>query len=415
MNAHAATGWRSVPRALLYPLKAEASLIILSCTLVIWLASTSLFGLPIAIAFAIGLVQFLLLSLKHSALGYAHPPRIGATEFRQLGPAPLKLLLVVAVWAGLIAEVGRFSSMAAMAMSAIGFLFLPAFTTLIALEESLHYALHPVRLVKFVLRGGLIYLLFASAIALLLQGSRADVDAARLIFGMPPLGLLPRLAAATYLATAATHVLGNIAFVAHDFSPPAGHSVDAGKLRDPESPQAVAGRLDMLLRNADRETVLQAWESYGERDHVFQTALLDALLQQRARALVPWQAQRAITQLLGANRSSEALRLAMHTLTTHASFSTAEVAEWLALCETAAQTGKSEWLATLAGHANISFPGHAALLDIALLRARHLVHQQDDAAQALQVLAPHATATEHPRHPELVQLQRTLQEIVRTA
>lgn len=404
--------WRAVFRALRYPLYLEPCLFILFATFFIWFGSTSVGGMFMLIAFSIGLAQYLLLNLRHVAGGADVPPHMSAQNLFPMDLTPVKLALTVLMWFALTKSIGEWWPAGAWLMTATGFLFAPAFVTLLALEDSLHYALNPVRLVRFVLRGGLLYLLFAAGLMALLPGMGIEVQLELLLFDPPPLENWLRLFGGAYVGMASVYVLGTIARTAHDYQPPAGHQVDEARPPDSNAASAVAERLHALLGKEDREAIRSEWTACETRDLAFQRELHEELLRRRAWALVPWQARRLTELFLNENRLHDALQLTLRTLATHESFATKTAEDWLRLCGTAAQAGRGDWLNALAEKAPLRFPDSIALLDIDLLRARFMATQDNDLQGALDVLKPHLQRTSHPRHNELMRLHGSLREML---
>ncbi|HEX7048190.1 MAG TPA: hypothetical protein VF275_11530 [Gammaproteobacteria bacterium] len=413
--------WLRLSRALIYPLHVEASLIIGFGAVFLWIFSASLFGLVILLTVGTGVLQVLLANLRHCAYGGDTPPAITASEFLQFGAAPFKLLLVIATWLGFSASVQELWPQlpwVTWIFTLAGFGLLPAFATLLALEDRLEYALNPVKLFNFARRGGFLYLLLAAALGVTLylafEESRAlsfDRElAAALVFHVPKAATLGWLVVGLYVATAVAHVLGSIAYETHDFAPPAGHEIPDTKKPAFDSPAVIAERLAGMLRREERDDALNAWQAQAEGDHVFQAALLDGLMRERAWGLVPRQAQRVISLKLAANRAHDALWIAMRMLNDFDSFTTSSADEWLALCRAANNRG--EWLTLLASKAKEKFPNDEATLDIAMLQARHVANASDDPAGALAVLEPYLAWSTHPRHPELLRLHATFRTLL---
>lgn len=405
--------------ALLYPLHFHSSLFIVVSSFLLWLLSASLFGIVAVLALATAIVRFLLISLRNSALGETLPPMLTSDDLVRPGSTPVKLLLTVLVWVSVAKQAAVLSASAGMLLTALGYMLLPAFTTLLVLEDSLRYALSPPRLLRFAIRGGLPYLLLAIALAASLYfgigGLGKDISAkdfsTGLVLRMPQPAALAWLTGGVYLATSFAHLLGKLASHAHDFHPPAEHSIVRTEEPEPDSAAVIAAELSGLLRQGDREVVLAAWETHAERDAYFHSTLLEMLVRERAWALVPQQAQRTISKQLLANRQIAALQSAMHVLNDFESFRTSTAKEWLALCETAMTSERGEWLKLLACKAPEKFPGAAELLDIALLHARYLANRDNNLENALQALRPHLQQLDHPRHPELLRLNAALQTI----
>lgn len=411
--------WRTLSQAALYPFHFQSATTILFGALFLWLFSTSLFGLFIVLAVSTALVHFLFLNLRHSALGGIEPPAITANEFLRFGGVPFLLLVTVVVWSGLVAQAEAIAAFAGTVLAIAGFALLPAFATLLVLEESLSFALHPARLLRFAWRGGITYLLLAAVlgafcyrgVSSLLELATSDGFAGRLIFSIPQAKNLLWLLAGLYLATVFSHVLGKLAWHAHDFDAPRGHTIDVMKSGDTDSAAAIASQLADLLRKDDRNAVLKRWEALAERDRAFHVALLSELLHERAWGLVPVQAQQVVSRQLAENRHVDALTCAMHTLKDFESFRTATADEWLALCRIARDTGRGDWLKVLATKAADRFSRHAALVEIALVHAQHVADRENNIEDAMAILQPHLDSTDHPRHSDIRRLRDALQPL----
>lgn len=403
--------------ALIYPLHFHSVFFILIGSFLLWLLSSSLFGIMVVVAWVTGFMHFLLHSLQCSALGETQPPIPTSDDLVRPGSTPLKLLISVIVWVSLVKQAALLFPLAGLVLTITGYLLLPAFATLLVLEDSLRYALSPVRLLRFVVRGGFAYLLLAAAFAASLylgtkeifDGISAEGFKHGLVMRVPQPAALAWLMGGMYIATAFAHLLGRLAGHAHDFRPPPEHTISKPAGPAADSAMMVAAELDTLLRHGQRDEVLAAWEKHSARDAAFQSALFDALVRERAWSLVPLQAQRTISSALLSNRQVEALRICMHTLNDFESFTTSTAKEWLALCETANQTGQDGWLKVLAEKAAEKFPGAGELLDVALLLARHLSARDDNFADARAALQPFLDLRDHPRHAELLRLDAALQ------
>src|SRR5690606_11961980 len=251
----------------IYALRPESSLVMFFGVSIAWLSSASLLGLPVVAILAIGLVQFFLLNLQHSALGGMRPPAIEAQQFLQPGATPLKLLLIVGIWASIAMLAGELLPLAGTVLAIAGFLLLPALAALLVLENSLPYALHPARLSRIIVRGGISYAMLATVAGFLLHSAfetaadsmRDRENAAWLVFNTPDVGLLGWLFAGFYLAIVLAHMLGTIVHSAHDFEPQQGHQVGAAEEHDPDSPAVLAASLGDLLRKGDRNAALDIW------------------------------------------------------------------------------------------------------------------------------------------------------------
>lgn len=410
---------RELPRALAYPLHFETLFMLLVMGPAIWFFSRSLFGLFVVLMLGTGLIQYVLINLRHVAHGGTAPPQVSAREFLEFDAVPVKLLFAVLAIAALVETAALLHPLASQVLTVAGFVFLPAFAALLILEGSLHYALNPLRLVRFVLRGGAAYLLFAalfgtSVLFAWRSAARPDgFELERLIFNPPEPASLAWFVSGIYLTLAMSYLLGRIAHTAHDHAPPSGHAVAAPPaVPEADSAAAHAARLDALVRAERRDETLAAWEALGDRGHEFQQELLDELIAARTWPLVARQAQRCVSSKLAAGRRGEALQTALRTLTSHESFTTSTAAEWQALCETAAEMQRGDWLRLLANGAAARFAGQPELLDMALLYAEHLANRQNDLRAARAALAPYLDWQSHPRHARLARFHAALGEML---
>lgn len=404
--------------ALLYPLHLQSALLIVITSGLAWALCTTPFGWPLLVILVTALVHFLLRTLRTSALGETEPPLLTADDLAQPGTTPLKLLLVVITWTSLQTPLAHLFPVAATAFAMLGFFLLPAFATLLVLEDSLAFALSPQRLASFAWRGGMPYILLAGLLGLALHASYVDLAAAtaspgfmqQLLTRASEPATLGRLVLVLYAATLVAHLLGRIAARAHDFAGPASHQRQEVDVAVQDDAARCAQGLATLLRAEKKNELLAGWEFLETRDAAFQAALLDALVRERAWGLVPRQADRAIKALLAAKRQRDAVLSALSVIKDFESFAT-DVGTWLRLCAIARDLDRDDWLEALSRHAERRFENYDELLDLALLRAQYLAGRRNDIKGATELLAPFLRQTQHARYAELQRLHDALAAI----
>lgn len=408
-------------KAVAYPLDLEILLLIGIGSFLIWIAATSPFGLPMLVILLNGMAQFLFLSIEHSAAGHDSPPSVDARRFFEFGATPFLWLAVLSIALAAAGVAGHWHRAAGLTVTFAEVVLLPAFTALLALDNSALHALHPRRLLEFVWRGGWLYaalvVISTPVLYLAVSGLGDSLLAARSVgvFRVPSLATLGWLVATLYLAVAFTHALGKLTFRIQKSDPYGQETPRIVRVKSKETAADYAESLSDALYAGDTEAVSAEWRSLSARDHVFQAELLNALQARHAKALIPAQAQRTVTRQLQAGRRAAALTTAVHTLTTNPAFETRSKNEWLELCRIAADQKRVDWLERLAECAARRHPNDHILLDIALLRARLTAEHDNDVDAALACLTPFLDAESHPRHAELAALHKTLRALANDA
>lgn len=157
---------------LLYPLNPSSLVLMLVASFMIWLGLTNIFLWLLGIfAFAVsvlGFSKYLFAVIKHAANGYTNPVSLNIEllrPFEEWGPYKLIItsifIYVFSIW--LVK-----ANLTTLANMVIGFylFLLPAFIGLLAVGDSFLHAINPLRLIRFALRAGLVYLAMLTLLAL---------------------------------------------------------------------------------------------------------------------------------------------------------------------------------------------------------------------------------------------------------
>ncbi|ONF43588.1 hypothetical protein BTO32_13095 [Marinobacter lutaoensis] len=169
--------WNRLGAFFRYPFHLDPLLVIAICTLVPLAAPANLFGLLLALALAVCLFKYTYAVIRHTADGHLRPPP-AAVAFTGEGFQVVFLqLLVFVALGGLVAAAAIFGGALAMLLAmALVILALPASIMVLAMEQSVAAALHPLNLTALISRIGSPYFLLYGYLILLILASGAAQD-----------------------------------------------------------------------------------------------------------------------------------------------------------------------------------------------------------------------------------------------
>lgn len=406
---------RYLPDLLLYPLRPAPLLVILVLGSGLWLFSASLFGLFFVVMFSTGLLQYCLRVLEQTAVGHGDPPALGSDEALYFDSRLARLLLLLALFAAIIHAASLLDPALGWLISLLGWLVLPASMLLLALSDSVSFALAPARLLRVALFSGPLYLLLAAGLAAgfkfglapSLQAGNEGFRAELLVFNLPTLLRWGTLLASAYAAVLFAHLLG---YIAYHHREELGLMVEVDRQdldrQDGVDPatrrRRLLDQLDQLLRaRRDADALAQLRHAARELDHEGQLELLDDLATHELWPLVRDQGLRCIEAQLAAKRGELAVVTALRLRAHFSSFHTPLASTWLELCRAAARHRPLDGFLPLAELAASYYPDAAERVDIALLQAHVHAERRNDDASAIKALEQVEHFRQHPRYRQL--------------
>jgi hypothetical protein len=402
--------WRYLPSILLYPLRGYALGVVLVMGLLFWM-----FDLAGIYAAAMGpitlgwLTIYLFMIVEDTALGHAIAPQLG-TEV--LGHSDYgRILMVIGFWL-VIGALGGYLRRNGIPHGyeicmLVGMLLFPAFLVTVALAGSVWSALNPVELMKFIYRTGRGYLLAVTLLCI----SYVLIAA---VTGVVP-SLLAHMATIYFLVMSA-HLVGFVTYHRHERL-----GLDVMVERPTEARARLAAQqrqLDATLQQAIALLETRGWDAARELLRREPTGLVDvrlyheelyeALRLRRQYDLSLVEGKQLIRCLVMQKRLDRALDIYEQCLDVNRIFEPEPLGDCVALAEAAFRAKRWSMLETIAADVPPRHPGSVEAVTLQFLRARFLAEIRKQDGQALSILTPLVTQTEHPWHGRILALYQAL-------
>jgi hypothetical protein len=405
------------PQALLYPLQVENLVLVLA----FGLAQTGLAmlfpDLWLAKLVPCALVVFLLEVASHTAHGFATPPIF--TVEHLVGVASrgfTAIVLVGAVAFGLAAASTSIAPGITLLLLGLSAVLLPAQLGLLALTGELAVAFDPRRWWGVLVAGGVAYWIVVVIALAALAGAAGLRPAWAAAFAtLPAPGVFLSELAQVYFFFAVAHLLGAAFHLRREVL--GFEAIVTGRSEGEHDAESMQESVARLLKLADEEEHHERHEAAAQ---LLLTApigsypprpWLEELFEGACRRPKPYFAeaagQRLVAQLCATQQWARALEVVVHAAQRWPRFQPAALDQRVALAERAL-----ELRATLAFRQlteRLDALGAVPLaVDLGFLVARWRAEREDDAAGALQALAPLLARREHPAHRRIAALDAAL-------
>ncbi|MDX1454658.1 MAG: hypothetical protein R3217_04295 [Gammaproteobacteria bacterium] len=406
--------FRYLPRILWYPLRGSALWFTFGNTSLIVVFGTNILGLLVLVVAISALLQFLLLVVRETASGRGDPPRMSSMEsvgFSK-GTALLVGIALFAVTLNLSADapdmVVVFANLLLLAAA-------PIILLQLAVTDRFSLAFSPDRIFTALANAGLPYLVFLAMMigsgwfATELLSGRADsfVATTGQLVTATGFGTLMVVCFFVWLLIALCHYLGFIALHRYERM---GLDSKLFNTREVEEVEPdVLAEVDRFLANNNIEAAHFALGHLAaELPAAIAIEVLDELEKRRAWDALRHYTEVLLSRLLRDEREDAGVDVLLRMLRHFQTLKTRSADEWLRLTRAAWRLRPDNGFEMLAALAPQRFPNDPILLDVALLKANHLVDRKKDPQAALKVLEPFLAETGHPRHARLLALRDAL-------
>lgn len=407
-----------LPAIAVYPLRLEVLLTLVVLAFGLWLGFATIGGIWLGVFFVAAAIVYWLEIVGVTALGFGAPPRFAAAAFGRLGDS-LRVIIPLGcvsalVWFG----AARDQPLLHFGGIALGAVALPAILVVVAVEGDLFAALDPRRWLRFVVDGGVAYwAVMATAGYLVSRVAEVGVptDAADVITNVERFTAYADRLVMLYLAFAAAHLLGAAVFLRREAL--GFQAVLQGKGEAEVSAESLQESVARLLALADEE------EHHGRHEQAVRLLAtepfaghpprqwLEELFEGACRRPKPYFAeaagQRLVAHLVGAQQWARALEVVVLAAQRWPRFQPAALDQRVALAQQALERRAALAFRQLTERLE-ELGAAPQAVDLAFLVARWRAEREDDAAGALQALAPLLERKEHPAHRRIAALDAAL-------
>ena len=405
---------RYLPHILWYPLRGSALWFTFGNTFLIVMFGTNILGLLVLVMAISALLQFLLLVVRETAAGNGDPPRMSSMASMGFSKGTA---LLVGIFLALLG-INLSADAPAMLQAGMNLLVLcatPILLLLLAVTDRFSLAFAPERILQALVNAGMPYVIFlvlmgaSGWFAAGLLGQRSDSFAAAIgeIATMTGFGTLLIVCFCAWLLIAFSHYLGFIALHRYERMGLDGNLFNTREVEDVAP--GLLDEVDRFLASNNTEAAYFALSHLAaELPAASAIEVLDELEKRRAWEALRHYTEVLLSRLLKDEREDAGVDVLLRMLRHFQTLRTRSAEEWLRLTRAAWRLRPDNGFEMLAELAPQRFPGDPMLLDVALLKASHLVERKKNPQAALKVLEPFLSATDHPRHARLLALRDAL-------